>query len=42
MKMSELKFEKIENYDPFNSRANANGMAAAILYEGVFTAGNLF
>lgn len=26
MKMSELCFEKIENYDPFNPRAKANGM----------------
>jgi len=26
MKMSELKFEMIQNYDPYNSRAKANGM----------------
>ena len=28
MKYSDLTFEKIENYDPFNSRANANGMVS--------------
>lgn len=26
MKLSDLTFEKIENYDPFNSRAKNNGM----------------
>ena len=26
MKMSELTFEKITNYDPYNSRPKANGM----------------
>lgn len=26
MKMNELTFEKIENYDPLNRRAKANGM----------------
>ena len=26
MKISQLSFEKIENYDPFNRRAKANGM----------------
>lgn len=26
MKMTELTFEKIENYDPYNSKAKANGM----------------
>ena len=28
MKFSDLKFEKIENYDPFNDRAKNNGMVA--------------
>ena len=28
MKISDLKFEKIENYDPFNSRAKDNGMVS--------------
>ena len=26
MKLSQLRFEKIENYDPFNKRAKDNGM----------------
>ena len=26
MKMSDLTFERIENYDPFNSRSKPNGM----------------
>lgn len=26
MKISDLDFDKIENYDPFNSRAKRNGM----------------
>lgn len=26
MKMSDLTFEKIENYDPLNSRSKSNGM----------------
>ena len=26
MKLNDLRFEKIENYDPFNSRAKGNGM----------------
>ena len=26
MRMCELSFEKIENYDPYNSRANRYGM----------------
>lgn len=26
MKISQLRFEKIENYDPFNKRAKDNGM----------------
>ena len=26
MKISQLSIEKIENYDPFNHRAKANGM----------------
>lgn len=26
MKLADLKFEKIENYDPLNSRAKSNGM----------------
>ena len=26
MKISQLRFEKIENYDPFNKRAKGNGM----------------
>ncbi|MDE6975165.1 MAG: hypothetical protein K2P38_19070 [Lachnospiraceae bacterium] len=26
MKISQLRFEKIENYDPFNKRARGNGM----------------
>ena len=26
MKVSQLSFEKIENYDPFNKRARSNGM----------------
>ncbi len=26
MKISQLRIEKIENYDPFNSRAKGNGM----------------
>lgn len=26
MKISDLVFDKIESYDPFNSRAKANGM----------------
>lgn len=26
MKLSNLKFEKTENYDPYNSRAKSNGM----------------
>lgn len=26
MKITRLNIEKIENYDPFNSRAKANGM----------------
>ena len=26
MKISQLRFEKIENYDPFNKRAKENGM----------------
>ena len=26
MKLSQLRFEKIENYDPFNKRAEDNGM----------------
>ena len=26
MKLADLTFEKIENYDPFNSRAMTNGM----------------
>lgn len=25
-KLSDLQFEKIENYDPYNSRAKGNGM----------------
>ena len=28
MKISQLRFEKIENYDPFNKRAKGNGMVA--------------
>lgn len=28
MKISELTFEKIENYDPFNKRAKGNGMVS--------------
>lgn len=26
MTIKDLSFEKIENYDPYNSRANRNGM----------------
>ncbi len=26
MKMTELTFEKIQNYDPYNRRAKSNGM----------------
>lgn len=26
MKLAQLRFEKIENYDPFNKRAKDNGM----------------
>lgn len=26
MQMKDLTFEKIQNYDPYNARANANGM----------------
>ncbi len=26
MKISQLRIEKIENYDPFNERAKGNGM----------------
>lgn len=26
MNLSDLKFEKIDNYDPLNSRAKSNGM----------------
>ena len=26
MKLKDLTFEKIENYDPFNPRAKSNGM----------------
>ena len=28
MKMSDLTFERIENYDPFNSRSKLNGMVS--------------
>lgn len=28
MKLSDLTFERIENYDPFNSRAKSNGMVS--------------
>lgn len=28
MKLSDLTFEKIENYDPFNSRAKSNDMVS--------------
>ena len=28
MNLSDLKFEKIDNYDPFNSRAKSNGMVS--------------
>lgn len=28
MKMSDLSFERIENYDPFNSRSKPNGMVS--------------
>ena len=28
LKISQLRFEKIENYDPFNKRAKGNGMVA--------------
>ena len=26
MKLSQLRFERVENYDPFNKRAKGNGM----------------
>ena len=28
MKLSDLTFERIENYDPLNSRAKSNGMVS--------------
>ena len=28
MKLKDLTFEKIEHYDPFNSRAKSNGMVS--------------
>ena len=28
MKLSDLTFERIENYDPFNSRVKSNGMVS--------------
>lgn len=28
MKMSDLTFERIENYDPFNRRSKPNGMVS--------------
>lgn len=28
MKLKDLTFEKIENYDPFNPRAKSNGMVS--------------
>lgn len=30
MKLSQLRLEKIENYDPFNKRAKDNGMVTEV------------
>ena len=36
MKMSDLTFERIENYDPMNSRAKSNGMVTEWVARNMF------